>query len=105
MAKAKPAECRHCKRPGPVHRKHRLCVECYQNRRLWDDCPTALVAPAAVPDDEPEDGMSAEEVEALIAEQMQRLPAWWARAVRLQQRRGVSAARAEFGRLLWGKRA
>lgn len=92
----KPSECRHCKRPGPVHRRHLLCVECYQFRDLWEPEP---------PPDEEEEEIEAAALEAMIAEQMQRLPKWWAKAVRRQQKKGIRAAREEFGRLLWGKRA
>ncbi len=96
----RPSECRHCCRVRPVHRAHRLCVECYQFRDLWD------AAPAALPDPE-EDKIEEAALEAMIAEQMrpENLPPWWARAVRKQQKRGIARAREEFGRLLWGKRA
>lgn len=91
-----PSECRHCCRVGPVHPKHRLCVDCYQHRDLWEPEP---------PPDADEEEMEEAALEAMIAEQMQRLPKWWGADVRRQQKKGIRAARAEFGRLLWGKRA
>lgn len=90
--------CLHCGRNKSVTRVRGLCSKCYDDRDVRAQYPDGRSAPR-------EDDPSEAELEALIAEQMQRLPKWWAAEVEREQAGDANEARAEFGRLIWGKRA
>jgi hypothetical protein len=75
-----------------------LCSRCYEQRDVRALYPDGRSAPR-------DHDVSEAELEAVIADQMARLPAWWEKEVERQRAKGVNAARLEFGRLIWGKRA
>lgn len=80
-------KCQHCPRllSNRVGRGRGLCTRCYEDRAVRDlyprrksgpkDCDTPPV------DDEPTEA----ELDALIAEQLKRLPVWWDEDCRAQR--------------------
>lgn len=69
-AAATTPKCQHCDNPGT--RPRGLCVRCYNNPRIRQQYPSTSKFSRRM-DHEP----TAEEVERMVAEQMENLPDWW----------------------------
>lgn len=86
MRKDRQGVCRHCNQ-GRATRSRKLCYGCFQNTDIRELYPRSKRGGVGGTNGKPKnEEPTEEELEAIIAEQMKRLPKWWYRDAELMRR-------------------